>query len=444
MSSKRQLRLGTTIHGAGATKYGWRQPGLAPDASINFDHYREVAQKAEGAKFDFAFIVDSPYITPDSAPHFLNRFEPLTILSALATVTSKIGLVATATSSYTEPFTLARQFASLDLLSKGRAGWNVVTTGLEGAAQNYGRDKHFDHAERYRRAEEHLAVVQGLWDSWEDDAFVYDKENGVFFDKSKLHALYHVGEFFSVKGPLNIRRSAQGQPVIFQAGGSDSGRNLAAKTANAIFAGLETLEETQEFYADVKRRAGGFGRGQNQPLVFPGIAPIIGGSDAEAEQKYKELTELVTLEDALVQLGRPFTYHDFSQYDLDAPFPDLGEIGANSYRSHSDRIKRIAREEGLTLRQTALRFATPRGAFVGSPEKIADTVQHWFENGAADGFILGVGIAESLDAFIDHVVPILQKRGLFRSEYEHTTLRGHLGLPFAQNRYAEQHRLAAE
>ena len=403
-----------------------------------------MAKKAEAAKFDFVFIVDSPYITPDSAPHFLNRFEPLTILSALATVTSKIGLVATATSSYTEPFTLARQFASLDLLSSGRAGWNVVTTGLEGAAQNYGRDKHFDHAERYRRAEEHLAVVQGLWDSWEDDAFVYDKENAIFFDKSKLHTLDHVGEFFSVKGPLNIRRSAQGQPVIFQAGGSDSGRNLAAKTANAIFAGLETLEETQEFYADVKRRAAGFGRGQNQPLVLPGIAPIIGGSDAEADRKYQELADLVTLEDALVQLGRPFTYHDFSQYDLDAPFPDLGDIGANSYRSHSDRIKRIAREEGLTLRQTALRFATPRGAFVGSPEKIADIVQHWFENGAADGFILGVGIAESLDAFIDHVVPILQKRGLFRSEYEHATLRGHLGLPFVRNRYAEQHALAAE
>jgi FMN-dependent oxidoreductase (nitrilotriacetate monooxygenase family) len=445
MSLQRQLRLGTTIHGAGATKYGWHQPGLAPDASINFDHYREVTQKAEAAKFDFAFIVDSPYITPDSAPHFLNRFEPLTILSALATVTSKIGLVATATSSYTEPFTLARQFASLDLLSKGRAGWNVVTTGLEGAAQNYGRDKHFDHAVRYRRAEEHLAVVQSLWDSWEDDAFVYDKENGVFFDKSKLHTLDHVGEFFSVKGPLNIRRSAQGQPVIFQAGGSDAGRNLAAKTANAIFAGLETLEETQEFYADVKRRAASFGRGPNQPLVFPGIAPIIGGSDAEAEQKYKALADLVTLEDALVQLGRPFTYHDFSQYDLDAPFPELGEIGANSYRSHSDRIKRIAREEGLTLRQTALRFATPRGAFVGSPEKIADILQHWFENGAADGFILGVGVAESLDTFIDHVVPILQKRGLFRNEYEHATLRGHLGLPFAQNRYTEQaQQLAAE
>lgn len=444
MSEKKQLRLGTTIHGAGATKYGWRQDNVAPDASIDFEHYKSVAQRAEAARLDFAFIVDSPYITPDSAPHFLNRFEPLTVLSALATVTSRIGLVATATTSYTEPFTLARQFASLDLLSKGRAGWNVVTTGLEGAAQNYGRDKHFDHDLRYQRAAEHLAVVQGLWDSWEDDAFVYDKASGVFFDREKLHALNHKGEFFSVKGPLNIRRSAQGQPVIFQAGGSESGRSLAAQTANAIFAGLESFAETQEFYGDIKRRAAAFGRGGNEPLVFPGIAPIIGSTDAEAEKKYREISELVTLEDALVQLGRPFTYHDFSQYDLDAPFPELGDIGANSYRSHSDRIKRIARQEGLTLRQTALRFASPRGSFVGSPEKIADIAQHWFENGAADGFILGVGIAESLDAFLEHVVPILQKRGLFRTEYAYDTLRGNLGLPFAENRYAARPRQAAE
>jgi len=444
MPSDRKLRLGTTIHGAGATKYGWRQPGVPPDASVSLAHYSAVAQRAEAAKFDFVFIVDSPYITPDSAPHFLNRFEPLTVLSALATVTSRVGLVATATSSYTEPFTLARQFASLDLLSGGRAGWNVVTTGLEGAAQNYGRDKHFDHAERYRRAAEHLSVVQGLWDSWEDDAFVYDKESGVFFNKEKLHALDHKGEFFAVKGPLNIRRSAQGQPVIFQAGGSDSGRDLAARTANAIFAGLETFQETQELYADVKRRAFAFGRGGYEPLVFPGIAPIIGGTDDEAERIYRDLAELVTLDDALVQLGRPFAYYDFRQHDLDAPFPDLGEIGANAYRSHSERIKTIAKKEGLTLRQTALRFATPRGSFVGSPEKIADIAQHWFENGAADGFILGVGIAESFAAFVDHVVPILQKRGLFRTEYEHDTLRGHLGLPFAENRYAARPALAAE
>jgi len=444
MPAERKLHLGTTIHGAGATKYGWRQPDVAPDASISLAHYVSVAQKSEAAKLDFVFIVDSPYITPDSAPHFLNRFEPLTVLSALATTTSHIGLVATATSSYTEPFTLARQFASLDLLSGGRAGWNVVTTGLEGAALNYGRDKHFDHALRYRRAAEHIEVVQGLWDSWEDDAFVYDKTNGVFFDKSKLHTLNHKGEFFAVKGPLNIRRSAQGQPVIFQAGGSDAGRDLAARTANAIFAGLETFEETQEFYADIKRRAAAFGRGGNEPLVLPGIAPIIGSTDAEAERIYRDLAGLVTLEDALVQLSRPFAYYDFTQHDLDAPFPELGDIGANAYRSHSERIKQTARKERLTLRETALRFATPRGSFVGSPEKIADIAQHWFEHGAADGFILGVGIAESLDAFLEHVVPILQKRGLLRAEYAGSTLRGHLGIPFAENRYQAARQLAAE
>jgi FMN-dependent oxidoreductase (nitrilotriacetate monooxygenase family) len=412
--------------------------------SINLAHYISAAQQAEAAKLDFIFIGDSPHITPDSAPHYLNRFEPLTVLSALATVTTHIGLVGTATCSYTEPFTLARQFASLDLLSGGRAGWNVVTTGLEGAAQNYGRDKHFDHAERYRRADEHLAVVQGLWDSWEDDAFIYNKETGEFFDKSKLHTLNHKGEFFAVKGPLNIRRSAQGQPVIFQAGASDTGRNLAARTADAIFAAPETFEETHDFYTDVKRRAVSFGRGGPAPLILPGIAPVIGSTDEEAERLYQDLASLVTLEDALAQLGRPFAHYDFSRHDLDAPFPDLGDIGANAYRSHSDRIKRMAKQQGLTLRQTALGFATQRDYFFGSPEKVADTMQHWFENGAVDGFILGVGVAECFDVFIEHVMPILRKRGLFRSEYASQTLRGHLGLPFLENRYTKRKKLAAE
>jgi FMN-dependent oxidoreductase (nitrilotriacetate monooxygenase family) len=299
MRSARKLHLGISIHGSGATKYSWRQPGIEPNASINLKHYISMAQQAEAAKFDFIFIGDSPYVTADSAPHYLNRFEPLTILSALATVTSHIGLVGTATSSYTEPFTLARQFASLDLLSGGRAGWNVVSTGIEGAAQNYGREKHFDHAERYRRAAEHLAVVQGLWDSWEDDAFIYDKASGQFFDKTKLHTLNHKGEFFSVKGPLNIRRSAQGQTVIFQAGASDTGRDLAARTADAIFAAPETFEETKAFYADVKRRAASFGRMGAAPVICPGIAPMIGSTEEEAERLYRDLAALVTVEDAL-------------------------------------------------------------------------------------------------------------------------------------------------
>src|SRR3984957_6608497 len=261
--ANRTLRLGAILSGVGITQNGWRHPDLAGDASIDIDWYRDTARKAEAAKFDLVFMVDSPYITPDTAPHFLNRLEPLTALSAVAAATSHIGLVATLTTSYNEPFNVARQFASLDLISKGRAGWNVVTTGLEGAARNYGREEHIDHAVRYRRAREHLAVVQGLWDSYEDDAFPRDKEKGVFLDKTKLHALNHRGEFFSVAGPLNISRSKQGQPVIFQAGSSDDGRDLAAAAAEGIYSNSDTFAEARAFYRDIKERTVAKGRDPN-------------------------------------------------------------------------------------------------------------------------------------------------------------------------------------
>jgi FMN-dependent oxidoreductase (nitrilotriacetate monooxygenase family) len=435
MANKRKLRLGATITGVGTSKTAWRHEDVQINASVNFPYYRSQAQIAEEGKFDFVFIVDSPYITEHSAPHYLNRFEPLTLLSGLAASTSRIGLVGTLTASFTQPFTVARQFMSLDHISGGRAGWNVVTTGLEGAAQNFSKSEHYDHEERYQRAEEHLEVVRGLWDSYEDDAFPRDKETGVFLDPSKQHKLNHKGQHFSVQGPLNIQRSVQGQPVIFQAGGSDSGRDLAAKSSNAIFTGQENLEEAKQFYSDIKRRAAAYGRESEEILVFPGIGPIIGRTEEEAQEKYEKLASLVTIEDALVQLGRPFTYLDFSKYALDEPFPDLGELGSNSYRSSTDRIKRIAKEENLTLRQTALRFATPRSTFVGTPEKVADTIQHWFEEEAADGFIIFSSIPGSLNDFVQLVVPILQERGLFRSEYEGSTLRSHLGLEVPPNRY---------
>ncbi|KRE69816.1 LLM class flavin-dependent oxidoreductase [Paenibacillus sp. Soil750] len=438
MSKQRKLKLGATITGVGTSKYTWRNPEIPGDASVDFDYYAGQALQAEEGKFDFVFIVDSTYITEKSAPHYLNRLEPLTVLSALGAVTSKIGLVGTLTASFTQPFTVARQFASLDHISSGRAGWNVVTTGLEGAARNYSRDEHYAHDERYRIAEEHLEVVRGLWDSWEDDAFTRDKSTGQFFDPSKLHALNHKGKHFSVQGPLNIARSQQGQPVIFQAGGSDDGRNLAAKSANAIFTGHESIKEAKAFYKDIKERAATYGRESDEILVFPGISPIIGRTEEEAESKYQAIAGLVTLEDALDQLGRPFTYHDFKQYPLDEPFPDLGDLGSNSYRSSTDRIKRIAKEENLTLRQTALRFATPRSSFVGTPEQIADTVQQWFEEGAADGFIIHTGIPSVLKDFVELVVPILQERGIYREEYESDTLRGNLGLEIPVNRYTKQ------
>ena len=434
--ANRTLRLGAILSGVGITQNGWRHPDLPGDASIDVDWYRETARKAESAKFDFVFMVDSPYITPDTAPHFLNRLEPLTALSAVAGATSHIGLIATVTTSYNEPFNVARQFASLDLISKGRAGWNVVTTGLEGAARNYGREEHIDHAVRYRRAREHLAVVQGLWDSYEDDAFPRDKEKGIFLDKTKQHALNHRGEFFSVAGPLNISRSRQGQPVIFQAGSSDDGRDLAATAAEGIYSNSDTFAEARAFYRDIKERTVAKGRDPNHLLIFPGIAPVIADTDEEARRREEEISGKLDLRKALVQLGRPFNYHDFSKYPVDGPFPDLGDLGANGYRGAADRIKRVARDEKLTLRETAWRFAARDSAFVGSPATIANTIEHWFREGAADGFNVRASSPPDFAAFLERVVPLLRERGLFRTDYEHETLRGHLGLPLPANRYA--------
>ena len=433
--SNRQLRLGAILQGVGMTQDGWKQPGVPNNASISIDWYKDAARRAEAAKFDFVFIVDSPYITPDSAPHFLNRLEPLTLLSAVAGVTSRIGLVATLTTSYNEPFNVARAFASLDLISDGRAGWNVVTTGLEGAAGNYGREQHFPHAVRYRRAKEHLSVVRALWDSYEDDAFSRDKAQQSFLDRNKQHALNHRGEFFSVAGPLNISRSRQGHPVIFQAGGSEDGRELAATSADAIFTGQETFEEAQAFYGDIKARARAAGRNADDILIFPGIGVVIAATDEQAQAIQSARNGNLDLKKALAQLGRPFNYHDFSQYPLDGPFPDLGNLGENGYRSHAERIKRVAREEALTVRQAALRFATRHSPFVGSPTTVANELERWFREGAADGFNIGVGEPNELEKFSNEVVPILQARGLFRREYEADTLRGNLGLSIPANRY---------
>ncbi|OCT12381.1 monooxygenase [Paenibacillus pectinilyticus] len=437
MAKQKQIKLGAIIHGVGGNVSGWRHPEAITDASVNFGFYKQQAQKAESGKFDLVFIADGLYITEKSIPHFLNRFEPITILSALASVTSHIGLVGTLSTSYSEPFTVARQFASIDKISDGRSGWNVVTSPLEGSAKNYSKAEHPTHPERYRIANEYLEVTRGLWDSWEDDAFVRDKESGVFFDPSKLHTLNHKGEYFSVQGPLNIARSRQGQPVIFQAGASEDGRAFAAKVADAIFAGHESIEEAKVYYADLKKRAASEGRNPDEVVILPGIAPIIGVTEEEAERKYQEVAALVTIDKALEYLGRFFEHHDFSQYPLDEPFPDLGDFGSNSFRSGTDRIKQTAKEKNLTLRQVALNVATPRNEFTGTPEYVADRVQAWFEENAADGFIIAAALPKGLDDFVDLVVPILQERGLYRTEYEADTLRGNLGIPIPANRYTK-------
>ncbi|HEY0270552.1 MAG TPA: LLM class flavin-dependent oxidoreductase [Sphingomonas sp.] len=431
----RQIKLGAILEGVGIDQASWRDPDLPGDASISIDWYIEQARLAEAAKFDLVFIVDSPFITPDTAPHFLNRLEPLTLLSAIAVSTSRIGLVGTLTTSYWEPYNVARQFGSLDQISKGRAGWNVVTTGLEGAARNYGREEHFEHGERYARAAEFVEVVRGLWDSYEDDAFPRDKAAGLFLDKAKQHPLNHKGAYFSVAGPLALSRSRQGQPVIFQAGESDEGRNLGAHIADGTFASADNFEAGQAYYADLKARAAALGRDPDHITVMPGLAPVIAETDEEARAIVAEQQAGLDVGKLLVQLGRAFNYHDFRQYPLDAPFPDLTGVTLNSYKGHAERIIRTAREERLTLREAAYRFGAWRNTFAGAPKTIADEIERWFVGRAADGFNLRVTRPRDFALFRERVVPILQERGLFRRDYAHDTLRGHLGLPVPENRW---------
>lgn len=438
MSNKKQLRLGAIIQGPSGNMSAWRHPDAVADASINVEFVQNLAKKAEQAKFDFLFVADGLYITAQSIPHFLNRFEPITLLSALSLVTHKIGLVATLSTSYSEPFTVARQFASLDHLSGGRAGWNVVTSPLEGSAKNFSRDKHPEHDERYRIASEYLQVAKGLWDSWEEDAFVRNKATGEFFDASKLHTLNHHGKYYSVQGPLNVGRSPQGRPIVFQAGASEQGKTFAAEAADAIYTRQETPELAREFYQDVKRQLVERGRDAEDIRIFQGTSVIIGSSVEDAEQKYQQTAQLVTVEKALEYLGRYFEHYDFSQHDLDAPFPEIGDLGQNSFRSTTDTIKNDAKARGLTLRQAALEAATPRPSFLGTAEDIADGFEHWFTSGATDGFIVRGGTPTAFDDFVEQVIPILQQRGLYRTEYEGNTLRENLGLREPENQFAVQ------
>lgn len=428
-----QIKFGLMLHGAGGHMNSWRHPAAPADASVNFRYFTDLAQQAEAAGFDFLFVADGLHINEKSLPHFLNRFEPIALLSALASVTHQIGLAGTISTSYSDPFTVARQLATLDNISGGRAGWNVVTSPLEGSAKNFGKT-HPAHSLRYEIAEEYINVVQGLWDSWEDDAFIRDRESGVFFDAAKLHKLNHQGKFFSVDGPLNIQRSPQGQPVIFQAGASDTGIGLAGKSADAVFTNARTLKEAQVYSG--KLQASVAANGRDPVSIFPGISPIIGKTPEEAEAKYQHLLSLLSLEDVLAYLGRFFDHHDFAQYDPDGPFPDVGDLGQNTFRSTTDSIKRRAREEKLTLRQIAYETTLPRGEFFGTPEQVADALIAWAEKGGASGFIIsGPVLAESLQDITRYVLPILAERGYWQPSQE-STLRGRLGIPFRANRYA--------
>lgn len=437
--TKRQLRLGLVPTGVGGPgdSNRWLDTDIPVDASVNIDWTIDIVRQAEAAKFDLVFIVDSQFITPHSPPHYLNRLEPLTLLSALAVATRNIGLVGTLTTSYNDPFNLARRLASLDLISKGRAGWNVVTSGDAGTAGNFSQPEHFDYDTRYRRAEEFLDVARGLWRSYEDGALVRDRATGQFLDADKLHRLDHRGEFFSVVGPLNIQRSPQGEPVIFQAGDSNQGRDLGAGIADAIFTHAASIEQGQAFYADLKGRAARLGRDPDGIVILPGFFIYVGDTDAQAkeiEQQYRRLDQ--SFDQALAEFGRAFGWHDFRQYDVDAPFPvEALEHAKNSFYTQAKQVTDRAVAEGLTLRQAVERQRAGRGSpFVGSPQTVADEIERWFEGRALDGLNVHLGHPEQFRRFVNEVVPILQDRGLFRRDYEASTLRGNLGLPIPDNR----------
>ncbi|MBP1860359.1 LLM class flavin-dependent oxidoreductase [Rhizobium herbae] len=438
--SSRQLHLGAFMRPVSLHTAAWRYPGAYPDANFNFRHLKDFAQTLERAKFDAFFMADHLAVLnmPIEAlrrSHTVTSFEPFTLLSALATATSRIGLVATASTTFDEPYHIARRFASLDHISEGRAGWNIVTTSNPDAALNFGLEGHVEHAERYRRAREFYDVVTGLWDSFADDAFIRDAASGFYFDPAKLHVLDHKGEHLSVRGPLNIARPPQGWPVIVQAGASEPGRQLAAETAEVIFGSSPDLEAGKSFYADVKGRMEKTGRNRDHLKVLPGAFVVVGDTVEEAKAKRAHLDSLVHYESAIASLSIALG-HDASGFDPDAPLPrDIPDTNASKTgRAH---VLRLAEREGLTVRQLAQRYGGYSGlAFVGTPATIADQMETWlFENGS-DGFnVVFPYLPQGLTDVADKLVPELQRRGLFRRDYEGTTLREHLGLPRPDNRF---------
>jgi FMN-dependent oxidoreductase (nitrilotriacetate monooxygenase family) len=426
MSTKRQIHLGLFLQGAGHHVSGWRHPN-AEAGSENFDLLRRVSQIAEAAKFDMVFLADGLTSGADAHPSTIARFEPLTLLAALAMVTKKIGLAATASTTYGEPYHTARAFSSIDHLSHGRAAWNIVTTSYARTANNFSKS-HPEHDERYAVAGEFVDVVRGLWDSWDDDAFIKDKDRGVYADPAKMHILDHTGKYYSVKGPLNIPRSPQGHPILIQAGSSGPGQDLAARTADVVFTAQQSIEEAQAFYKSLKDRVVGFGRKADDVAVMPGFLPVIGRTPKEAADKLAELDQWTDLKSAMPLLEERIG-HSLTAYDPDAPLPDLPI--SDQLRSRAELLTALARRENLTIRQLALRVAAGRGHHIvlGTPVEIADRMQQWFDGRAADGFnVMPPFFPEGLEDFTQLVVPILQERGLFRTDYSGSTLRDHLGL----------------
>ncbi|MET7463696.1 LLM class flavin-dependent oxidoreductase [Nonomuraea sp. NPDC005501] len=432
----RKLHLNAFLMGVGHHEAAWRHPRTDPARIADVRHYQDLARIAERGKLDSVFLADGLALWGNIRHNALGGLEPLTLLAALAAVTDHVGLIATVSTTYNEPFHVARKFASLDHISGGRAGWNIVTSAGEAEGHNFGVERPA-HADRYARATEFLEVVTKLWDSWEDDAILSDRASGLYADTGKIHPIEHAGEHFTVRGPLNTSRPPQGHPLLVQAGSSEDGKEFAARHAEAVFTAQQTLAEGQEFYADLKRRVAGHGRQPGDLLVLPGISPIIGSTEREALRLEKELEDLIIPAYGLVQLSH-MTGIELSEDALDRPLPDI-PVETEGAQSRRKLVVDLARREGLTVRQLIGRLAGGRGHRVvaGTPEQIADEIQEWFEGGAADGFnvmppLLPAGLAD----FVDHVVPELRVRGLFRDEYESRTLRGNYGLARPGSRYA--------
>lgn len=435
MSSQPQMKLGAFLHATGHHVAGWRAPDAQADAGVNLQHYLSMAADAERAGYDMIFLADTLMVKPGDRrtqsriARYTALFEPLTLLSALATVTRHIGLVATSTTSYNEPFHVARRFASLDLISGGRAGWNLVTSANPAEAANFGGLPHPPHAERYERAREFHEVVLGLWHSWEDEALLYDKESGIYFDPDRLHDLNHQGKHFQVRGPLNVARSPQGHPVVVQAGSSDAGRELAAETAEVVFTAETDRQRAQAFYADVKSRMTRYGRDPDHLKVMPGVYAVVGHSEAEAQEKNEQLQRLIEPDVGLSILSEMLG-HDLGGHDLDGPLPDLPTT--NGGKGRQEVVVALARRENLSIRQLYKRIAGARGHLTvyGTAAQVADVLEDWFVNKAADGFnVMPPTLPGGLNDFSALVIPELQRRGLFRTQYTGSTLRENLGLP---------------
>ncbi|MFC3965917.1 LLM class flavin-dependent oxidoreductase [Nocardia jiangsuensis] len=447
-TAPRQLSLNAFIYPSGHHEAAWRHPASTPDRLYDVKYYQEIGRTAEAAKLDAVFFADGPALRVNVKHNAASGLEPITLLTAIATATTHLGLIATASTTYYEPYNLARLFSTLDHISGGRAGWNIVTTATDQAAANFGLDRHPDHEERYARAREFVDAVVALWDSWEDDAIVLDPAAGIYADPERIHRIDFEGEHIRVRGPFNAPRTPQGHPVLVQAGASNEGRAFAGRYAEAIFTAHQRLSDGQTFYRDIKRQAAQFGRSPEHVKILPGLSPFIADTEAGAKQLEREFNELTVAEYGLHQLEN-LVGTSLRHLPLDEPVPlalfeQAGDVTDNS-RSRLQVIAGIVQRERPTVRGLLHRLAGARGhrVFAGTPEQVADTIEEWFTQGAADGFnVMPPYYPGGLEVFAEQVVPILQQRGLFRTEYSGTTLRDHFGLPRPGSQFARRPALA--